>query len=126
MADMIIGASVSARHGKRGWHIIPHADHIRSLGGLVHDGVLFSTQFSRASTSHTRGPLLGTTTDARTATSSLEATAEVEEVVVTKGQKTALHAAAAVGNLSQLRHLLNEVLESLLVLIYAVPLSDCL
>jgi hypothetical protein len=65
-ADMTVYAMVNvAVHGKRGWHIIPHADHVRGesfprvywvaaclrhcvhgasigLGGLVFDGVIFS------------------------------------------------------------------------------------
>lgn len=46
---MLIGATVSAYHGKRGWHIIPHADHVRSIGGLVQDGILFSAASVRRS-----------------------------------------------------------------------------
>ena len=32
---------------KRGWRLIPHADHVRTLAGLVYDGVLFSSTIVR-------------------------------------------------------------------------------
>jgi hypothetical protein len=38
---------------KRGWHLIPHADHIRSLAGLVTDGVLFSSTILRRTSQST-------------------------------------------------------------------------
>lgn len=117
--DMMIGASVSAKHGKRGWHIIPHADHMRSLAGLVHDGVLFSTSGFRSSTSGPRRPLLDPksntvhsqkdTTVAGSSADSADCGAEIEVASVVKGHTTPLHAAAAVGNLSQLQQLLEIV-----------------
>lgn len=111
--DMLIGAAVSARHGKRGWHIIPHVDHIRSIGGLVHDGVLFSTSAFRTPTSQVRQPLLtseGAHPETHKAGACIGADAGIEiNATSVKGHKTALHAAAAVGNLAQLNHVLGNM-----------------
>jgi hypothetical protein len=116
VTDMVIGAAVSARHGKRGWHVIPHADHVRSLTGLVHDGVLFSTSGFRKSTLQTRRPLLDPQTNAVHSEKDTNATpnnadigAENEVGSMAKGHTTQLHAAAAVGSLSQLRRRLENV-----------------
>lgn len=40
---VLVGVATGAYRGKRGWHLIPHADHVRSLWGVVLDGVTFST-----------------------------------------------------------------------------------
>ena len=116
VTDMVIGAAVSARHGKRGWHVIPHADHVRSLTGLVHDGVLFSTSGFRRSTLQTRRPLLDPQTnavhsekDTNVAGSSADNGAGIEVASVVTGHTTPLHAAAAVGNLSELHQWLENV-----------------
>ena len=56
---MLIGAIVAAYRGKRGWHIIPHADHLRSIAGLVQDGIHFSaTAVCRSQALDSRQPLL--------------------------------------------------------------------
>jgi hypothetical protein len=111
VTDMMIGATVSARHGKRGWHIIPHADHVRSLAGLVHDGVLFSTSGFRSSTAQARRPLLDPQTNAVHSEKDTNAAASAENAVgsIAKGHTTQLHAAAAVGSLSQLQQRLENV-----------------
>jgi hypothetical protein len=101
--------------------VIPHADHIRSLAGLVQDGVTFSTASLRGQTSE---PLLGAkaagTAQAAAAGDSgadgggrkgqLDESAEVAAVAaaVATGQRTALHAAAAVGDAARVQRLLED------------------
>ena len=116
-SDLLIGAAVSAWHGKRGWHIIPHADHVLSVYGLVCDGVAFSTAALRGQSSEPRQPLLGSDAGASAERGQSGGGAADEGVMeaqaygstaVATGQRTALHAAAAIGDTARLAALLKQ------------------
>ena len=110
---VMVGVATGAYRGKRGWHIIPHADHARALLGLVYDGVAFSRAKLTGSTSMQndqtsqglRAPLAPEKPRKRSSKASVVAAAQKPHAAVRGEQANKLHVAASMGKLSQMQQL---------------------